>query len=650
MQRILLTILSGITLGVLGTYALNISHIFIPLSYQAHFWLLSGLMLVNLFLILAAVRQLAIKDKYRKAHLRQVMRFIRAKLHDKEKRFKSVFDITSLGMATVDLDGRLREVNPSFCELLGYKLQDMQALNFFHLVESKNVNELQICIQRLIDNDIKSYQAEQQWFRKNGEAVWVTYLLTLIRNDKNQPAYFILQIQNITMQKKAEERLRHMAYHDHLTGLANRNKLEQCISHILATARRHKQSFALLFLDLDRFKNINDTVGHDAGDLLLQVIAERLKNSVRETDMVARLGGDEFVLLITDVKKTESVALIAQKILDSVRQVVTINGQEIYITTSVGLSIFPHDGQNMQALMKNADLALYRAKEQGRNNYQFYTVEMTGKAQEKLALQNTLGHALAKEEFLLYYQPKMELKTRRITGVEVLLRWKNKTYSTISPSEIIALAEETGFIIPISEWVLKSACQQLKAWHDMGLTSLTLSLNCTARQFKQSTFVDNLTSVIKESGVRPELIEIEIVESVIMQDTENALRVLEALKDLGIQIAIDDFGTGYWSLSNLRRLSIDKIKIDKSFIKSITKDEMSSSLVSATIAMANKLGIKSIAEGVETREQYDILAREGCTEIQGYYLTQPLSPDLMTAFLNHPIPDAETINKDEFTN
>lgn len=650
MQRILLAILSGITLGILGTYALSISHVSIPLSYHAHFWLLSIVMLTNLFLILASVRQLAVKEKYRKAHLRQVMRFIRAKLHDKEKRFKSVFDITSLGMATVDLDGKLREINPSFCELLGYKLQDMQALNFFHLVDSKNVNELQICIQRLIDNDIKSYQAEQQWFRKNGEAVWVTYLLTLIRDEKNQPAYFILQIQNITMQKKAEERLRHMAYHDHLTGLANRNKLEQFISHILATARRHKQSFALLFLDLDRFKNINDTVGHEAGDLLLQVIAERLKSCVRETDMVARLGGDEFVLLITDVKKTESVALIAQKILDSIMQVVTINGQEIYITTSIGLSVFPHDGQNMQALMKNADLALYRAKEQGRNNYQFYTVEMTGKAQEKLALQNALGHALAKEEFLLYYQPKMELKTRRITGVEVLLRWKNKTYSAISASEIIALAEETGFIIPISEWLLKSACKQLKAWHDMGLSSLTLAFNCTARQFKQSTFVDNLTNIIKESGVRPESIEIEIVESVIMQDTENALRVLDALREIGIQIAIDDFGTGYWSLNNLRRLSIDKIKIDRSFIKSIAKDDMSNSLVSATIAMANKLGIKSIAEGVETREQYDILAREGCTEIQGYYLTQPLPPDLMTAFLNHPVPDAETINKDEFTN
>ncbi|TAK71729.1 MAG: EAL domain-containing protein [Gammaproteobacteria bacterium] len=604
--------------------------------------LVLSLTVVSLGLALILAQQ-AMQEKKSVARLALEKQATEVKLQEQEGFFKTIFDYTHTGVAILQLDGTLLKINKALCEMLGYSEADLLGINFYQYIYSEDQEKLDAVLRQLIERKNKLYQAEQQCFQKNGDAIWIILRLSLVRDNQDKPVNFIVQIQNITLQKKAEERLRHMAYHDPLTGLANRNKLEQFISHILASARRHQQGFALLFLDLDSFKNINDTIGHDAGDLLLQVIAERLHNSVRSTDMVARLGGDEFVLVITDVKKTEVVALIAQKILDNILKAIMVTGQEIYITTSIGISLYPFDGQNMQTLMKNADLALYRAKEHGRNNYQFYTVEMTSRAREKMDLQNALAHALAKNEFFLHYQPKMELKTQRITGIEALLRWKNKEYGMTTPDEIISLAEETGLIIPVSAWILRTACKQLKQWHQMGFTSLTMAVNCSARQFKQGTFTEEVSQVMTQFDLPARALEIEITETLIMQDPENTLRVLYALKDLGVQIAIDDFGTGYWSLGNLRRLSVDKIKIDKSFIKQVIADETSAAITSAIIAMVNKLGIISIAEGVETKEQYHFLIREGCTEIQGYYITQPLSDEMMTAFLQHPLPVSETV-------
>lgn len=434
-----------------------------------------------------------------------------------------------------------------------------------------------------------------------------------------------------------------MAYHDPLTGLANRNKLEQFINQILMKTADEAQGLALLFLDLDHFKKINDSLGHEAGDQLLQIVAERLQRAVRHTDVVARLGGDEFVLVIVDSKQTESIALIAQDLLQSILQVIRINGQDIYISTSIGISFYPDDGESLPSLMKNADLALYRAKEYGRNNYQFYTMEMTSKAYQKLALQHALTDALANDEFLLHYQPIMNIQTQRITGIEALLRWKNAEYVMISTTDIIALAEETGLIIPVNTWVIKTACQQLKAWHDMGLTTLTIAVNCSERQFKQAIFVEEVVEILNTVQLPPASLEIELTESIIMAEPENSLRVLYALKDIGVQIAIDNFGTGYWSLNNLKRLSVDKIKIDKSFIKQLVVDETSTAITSAIIAMANKLGIKSVAEGVETREQYEFLMHQGCSEIQGYYLMEPQASPAMTTFLKRHMLKTEDI-------
>jgi len=563
------------------------------------------------------------------------------KLLDQEKdelqnRFTTIFDFQAVGMALISLEGKLLKVNPSFCQILGFPENEILHVNFTRFLHSDDLMNYQYYLTQLLDNSIKTYQCEQRLVNQNGEIVWVITNLSLIRDQQNRPLYFISQIQNISAQKNAEEQLRHMAYHDPLTGLANRNKLEQYIHHLISMARRHQNAFALLFFDLDRFKNINDTIGHGAGDILLQIVAERLKSMVRSTDLVARLGGDEFVVVITDVKKTESLAAIAQKILDVILKVMVIKGNDIYITTSIGISLYPYDGQTMQTLMKNADLAMYRAKEQGRNNYQFYTLEMTTRAQEKMALQNAIGHALVKNEFILHYQPKMDLATSRITGIEALLRWQNKEYGMIAPDEIVSLAEETGLIIPVSEWVMTTAIKQLKQWQEMGFNTLTMAINCTGRQLRQANFVESLLHILNENGVPASLIELEITESLVMQDTENMLRVLYELKDLGIKIAVDDFGTGYWSLNNLRRFSVDKIKIDKSFISQIPMNDTCAGIVSAIIAMAKKLGVRVIAEGVETREQYEFLLREGCSEIQGYLLSHPVSSDMMTEFLKKP--------------
>lgn len=562
---------------------------------------------------------------------------IETKLHEEQRRFQTVFEYGRNCIALLGMEGQILRVNKAFCEILGYDLAEVHTINFYNMVTQLEQSKVKDNLQQLIEDTISVYQTELECYKKNGETIWIDATLALIRDYDKNPKYFILQGENITQQKIAEDRLKHMAYHDPLTGLANRNKLEQFINHLIATASRQQQCFAVLYLDLDGFKNINDTMGHEAGDTLLKVVAERLHNTVRNTDMVARLGGDEFVVLVTDVKVTDSVAVIAKKILDNILQTIVIKGHELYITTSVGISIYPYDGLNMPALMKCADLALYRAKEHGKNNYQFYTQEMTIKAKEKMNIKNALSQALVKQELYLLYQPEMNIQTGKITGVEALLRWKNDQYSRIRPDEIIALAEESGLIIPVSEWILKTACEQLKQWHEQGNSFLTMAVNCTARQFKQTTFIENVAAIISEVGIPAQSLEIEVTESTIMKDQDNMLRILDSLKLKGFKIVIDDFGTGYWSIGNLRKMSVDKIKIDRTFIQHLIDDKTSAEITSAIIAMVNKLGMVSAAEAVETAEQYEFLLREGCREMQGYYLSRPVSAEAVAEFLAHPV-------------
>lgn len=428
--------------------------------------------------------------------------------------------------------------------------------------------------------------------------------------------------------------LRHMAFHDPLTGVGNRNKLEHHLNEVLAIASRVHQHFAVIVMDLDHFKNINDSIGHDAGDALLQIVAERLKNSVRSSDMVARLGGDEFMVIITDVKSSDAIAEIAQKILNNILKKMNIQGHEIYITTSIGISLYPHDGQDTQTLVKNADLALYRAKEVGRNNFQFCTQEMTHKAQEKMMRQTALSHALIKEEFLLFYLPTLEVATKKITNVEALLRWQSKEYGLVTPDSIISLAEESGLIVPLSEWILRTACNKLRELHNNGFSNLTLSINISPRHFKQTDFIDKVAIILKETALPPQFLVLDVTESLIMEDPANAKVTLAHFKNMGVQIVIDHFGTGYSSFAYLKDFPVDKIKIDKVFIHNLATDTSNISLIAAMVAMANKLNIKTVVEGVETEEQYKLLLQEGISEFQGFYIAKPMPADQLNEFLN----------------
>jgi diguanylate cyclase (GGDEF)-like protein/PAS domain S-box-containing protein len=562
---------------------------------------------------------------------------INQRLQESENRFRIAFDSAATGMALISTEGHCLKVNPALCQLVGMSEAEMLNMDIRKIIHPDDAKKDLPYIQELFSGKMKRYQSEQRFFHKNGDIIWVMVSTSLAYNTEGKALYFISQIQNISAEKKAEEQLRQMAYHDPLTGLANRNKLEHYIQQLLFSSRRLQTNFALIFLDLDNFKNINDTIGHDAGDLLLQVVSERLKMTVRNTDIVARLGGDEFVLVITHVKKVDSVARIAQQILHNMLKPIVIKGHELYATTSIGISFFPHDGQDMQTLMKNADLALYRAKESGRNNYQFCTPEMTAKAREKMIRQNALNHALVKEEFALFYQPKIDLQTNKISGVEALLRWRNKEYGMVTTEEVIMLAEESGLIIALSEWILKTACRQVKAWQKAGFLPLSVAINLSPRQFKQVNFVQSVLEILNDTNLPPSSLELEVTESLIMHDPTNTLSVLQDLKKAGIKLAIDDFGTGYSSLSYLKRFSVDKLKIDRTFVRLIPHDMTAVSIVTAMIAMSSKLGIKTLAEGVETKEQYEFLLKESCSEMQGYYVSRPLSAEAMTEYLTRSI-------------
>jgi diguanylate cyclase (GGDEF)-like protein/PAS domain S-box-containing protein len=433
------------------------------------------------------------------------------------------------------------------------------------------------------------------------------------------------QIGQFLARWQAEERVRHLAHFDELTGLPNRSMFNQRLSHALAQAQRRKTPLAVLFIDLDRFKNINDTLGHDAGDTVLREVAERLQSCLRESDTVGRLGGDEFVVLIEDLPETVHVTAIAQKILTAVARPFVLEGQEFHITGSIGISTYPDDSADMQTLLKNADISMYRAKEQGKNNYQFYSAQMNVHSIERLALESSLRHALERNEFLLHYQPKVDIVSGRVTGMEALVRWQQPGKALVPPSEFIPLAEETGLIVPIGEWVLRTACARLKSWQEEGMAPLRIAVNLSARQFVQENLPHDVARVLEATGLDPSALELELTESMIMKDPERAVTVLNRLKAMGIHLSIDDFGTGYSSLSYLKRFPIDSVKIDRSFIQDIPGDADDAAITRAIIAMAHSLRLKVIAEGVETPEQLRFLREHGCDEMQGYYFSKPLA-------------------------
>ena len=423
--------------------------------------------------------------------------------------------------------------------------------------------------------------------------------------------------------KQAEENLLYVATHDTLTGLPNRYMLNQRFAHALNNAQRYRKSMALLFLDLDRFKFINDTLGHPFGDRVLTEVAGRLRLCLREIDTIARFGGDEFVALIEDFAEPGDIVSVAQKILHALRWPFLLDGETCHVTASIGIGLYPDDGADFASLLKSADIAAYRAKEQGKNNYLFYSEEMNDHLSARIAKETRLQGALEKNEFVLHYEPKIEINTGRITGMEALIRWQHPDLGLLPPLEFIGLAENSGLIVPIGAWVLRTGCAYNQTLQSRVPAPLTVSVNLSARQFEDKHLLREIERALSESALKPGNLELEITESMMMRDTQGSKKILDGIKSMGIRLAIDDFGTGYSSLVSIKRFPFDCIKIDRSFIKDIPQDPDDVAITQAIIAMAHSLRLKVVAEGVETREQLDFLTEHGCHEFQGHYFRRP---------------------------
>jgi len=438
---------------------------------------------------------------------------------------------------------------------------------------------------------------------------------------------------DITERRAAEERIRYLATHDGLTGLPNRVMFSELLNLAIETARRYKRLFAVLFIDLDRFKYINDNLGHEAGDELLKEMSRRLKDCLRASDVVARLGGDEFVVILQEVKEPHHAAAAARKILSAAMKPIPIFGHECRVTASVGICLYPADAEDEKALMKNADLAMYQAKEEGKNNFQFYSRDSRSRSLERIAIETNLRRALERQEFSLHYQAKRHLRSGAITGVEALLRWQNAELGSVTPVQFIPVAEETGLIIPIGRWVLFTACEQSVAWQKAGLPPVCMSVNLSPRQFSDPGLLSDVAKALQTTGLEPGLLEPEITESVVMHDTERAIRLLKAIKEMGLRLALDDFGTGYSSLGQLKRFPIDTLKVDRSFIRDLSSDPEDRAITEAIIAMGRTLSLTVIAEGVETEEQEEFLRQHACDQMQGFYFSKPIAADQFAELL-----------------
>jgi diguanylate cyclase (GGDEF)-like protein len=440
-------------------------------------------------------------------------------------------------------------------------------------------------------------------------------------------------------------RVEYLAYHDGLTGLPNRSMFSHTLAQSIALSRRYSRPLAVAFLDLDRFKQINDTLGHDAGDQLLKEVASRLRGCVRETDTVARLGGDEFVVLLPVLEDEKYAANVAEKILAVVARPFTLIGQEFRVTASIGISICPQDGIDEQTLTKNADIAMYHAKEEGKNNYQFYSEKINANSLERLTLESSLRRALEHNEFRLHYQAKRDMATGRITGMEALLRWEHPELGSVAPMQFIRIAEETGLIVSIGKWVLRTACEQNVKWRKEGMAAISVAVNLTVLQFCDEHLLTDVASILESTGMDPKLLELEIAESLLTHDVDNTLRILTDLKALGVRIAIDDFGTGYSSLATLQRFPLDTIKIDRSFIRDIVGDADDKGLAHAIIAMGKSLSMTVVAQGVETRDQAEFLRTHACDELQGFYFEKPLPAEAFTRLLQDQATDVTYTGK-----
>lgn len=553
-------------------------------------------------------------------------------LHESEARFRSLIELSSdwyweqnAELQFIDIEDPNNKSSYTRDEVLG---KDLKELPGTALISESWIEYDDLVAERKPFRDL-----ELRRVADNGKTHFISLTgLPAFDEDGSFRGYRGIG-RDISDRKRSEQHIHFLATHDSLTSLPNRFMFSQILNLAIESAHRYHRKLAVFFIDLDRFKNINDTLGHEAGDFLLCEMAARLKQCLRASDVVGRLGGDEFVILLPEPENTDQIATVAQKVLAASLDPININGQECRVTASIGICVYPEDGKDEHTLMKHADIAMYRAKEEGKNNYQFYSPDIEARSLERLVLENNLRLALERNEFFLHYQAKRNLQTGAIAGVEALVRWRHPELGVISPAQFIPLAEETGLIVLIGRWVLKTACAQNVAWLKQGLPPLCMAVNLSVRQFFDDNLINDVASALRESGMRPELLEMEITEGMVMQDAERAIRILTTIKSLGVRLAIDDFGVGYSSLAQIKRFPIDTLKVDSSFIRDIPQNREDRAITEAIIAMGRTLSLTVIAEGVETKEQEEFLRKHACDQSQGYYFSKPISPEDFVKFM-----------------
>ncbi|HZI20276.1 MAG TPA: EAL domain-containing protein [Pyrinomonadaceae bacterium] len=549
---------------------------------------------------------------------------------DTADRFRSAFDYAAIGMALVSTEGRWLQVNRSLCQILGYTEKELLARDFLAVTHPDDLPTALSNIGQLLKGRIQASQMEKRYINKHGHEVWVHWSVSMVRDQYSKSVHLIFQIQDITDRKLAEQQLHHDAFHDALTGLPNRALFMDHLKLAVARSlRRDKEMFAVLYLDLDRFKIINDSLGHTIGDQLLVGIAERLQKNLRPGDTVARLGGDEFTILIEDITEEKEAVAVAERIQKELSVPFILSGREVFTTVSMGIAPSSTGYERAEDILRDADTAMYRAKSLGKARYEIFDKAMHARAINILQMETDMRRALEREEFLLYYQPIVSLEDFRLRGFEALVRWQHPERGFISPIDFIPVAEETGMIIPLGEWVLQEACRQMRRWQTCFPLDhpLFISVNLSSKQFSQNTLISVVADILKESGVKPQTVKLEITESVVMENIETATGMLQELREIGVQLAIDDFGTGYSSLSYLHRFPIDTLKIDRSFVTRMTDNTENAEIVRTIVVLAQNLGMDVVAEGVETNEQLALLQKLGCENGQGYYFSKPVACD-----------------------
>ena len=543
-----------------------------------------------------------------------------------------VFDSVIEGIIIIDTKRIIKSVNQAFSNITGYSAKESIGKDLNLLQSDKH--DSQFYNDMWTELKKKGEWKGEVWSRrKNGETFPNMFSLYSVKDKQGKVIDYVAIFNEITELKLKEAKIEYQAFHDPLTGLPNRNLLYDRLKMAISRAKRTEKMIGILFLDLDNFKNINDAHGHVIGEYLLKDVAKRLLECMRAGDTVARLGGDEYTVLLPQISDPKEIVYVAQRIMNSFKEPFVIQGFEFFVTSSIGISIYPSDGENTIELLKSSDLALHHAKKEGRNNYQFYSKQMNVQIKKRLKLENELRQALKKDQFMLYYQPIIHIDSGEIIGVEALIRWNHDELGIVTPLDFIPLAEETRLIIPIGEWVLKTACEQCNVWRDMGYSELNMSVNVSSLQFHQRDFFKNFKIILEKTKFDMDYLTVEITENSIMGKTKEIIDTMRSIKRIGVKISIDDFGTGYSSLNYLKRFPIHTLKIDRSFIMDIPKDPDSVVITKAIISLAKALKLEVVAESVERKDQLDFLKENNCDYIQGYYFCRPIPADKITEFI-----------------